>query len=82
MSNRFSKDAAEILLQKFQSGHVDRRGFLTGLGALGLAVALRPGTASAAENEVVLCNWGGAAVDAFQEAYGEPFTSQDRHDAS
>ena len=76
MSNRFSKDAAEILLQKFQAGHVDRRGFLTALGALGLGVALRPGTASAAENEIVLCNWGGVAVDAFQQAFGGPFTAK------
>lgn len=76
MTNRFSKDSAEILLQKFNEGHVDRRGFLAGLAALGLAIGLRPGAAEAADGEIVLCNWGGVAVDAFQEAFGGPFTKQ------
>lgn len=76
MTHRFAKDQAEVLLQKFRDGHVDRRGFLAALAALGLGVALRPGTAQAAEGEIVLCNWGGIAVDAFQEAFGGPFTAQ------
>lgn len=76
MTNRFAKDSAEILLQKFNEGHVDRRGFLASLAALGLAVGLRPGSAEAADGEIVLCNWGGVAVDAFQEAFGGPFTSK------
>lgn len=76
MTSRFAKDAAEIVLRKFRDGQLDRRGFLAALGALGLSVALRPGTAHAAENEIVLCNWGGTAVDAFQKAYGIPFTAK------
>ena len=76
MSNRFAKDSAEILLKKFQAGQVDRRGFLTALAALGLGVTLRPSTGNAAENEIVLCNWGGVAVDAFQKAFGGPFTAK------
>ncbi len=76
MTHRFAKDQAEVLLQKFRDGHVDRRGFLTALAVLGLGVALRPGTAEAAEGEIVLCNWGGIAVDAFQEAFGGPFTAK------
>jgi putative spermidine/putrescine transport system substrate-binding protein len=76
MTNRFAKDSADILLRRFSEGGIDRRGFLAALGALGLSVALRPGAAQAAENEVVLCNWGGAAVDAFQQAFGGPFSAK------
>ena len=73
--NRFGLDSAEILLEKIASGAVDRRAFLHAAGALGLLATLRP-TAALAADEIVLCNWGGAAVDAFQEAYGEPFTAK------
>ncbi|RTL94338.1 MAG: ABC transporter substrate-binding protein [Hyphomicrobiales bacterium] len=75
-SNRFGKDAALIALEKFKSGRIDRRSFLTAMAGLGLAVAIRPGAASAEANEIVVCNWGGAALDAFQKAYGEPFTKK------
>jgi putative spermidine/putrescine transport system substrate-binding protein len=72
--SRFAADAAVIALEKFAAGHIDRRSLLVALGGLGLAVTLRPGSAQAAANEIVLCNWGGAAVEAFQKAYGEYFT--------
>lgn len=75
-SNRFGQDAALIALEKFKSGRIDRRSFLTALAGLGLAVAIRPGAASAEANEIVVCNWGGAALEAFQKAYGEPFTKK------
>jgi putative spermidine/putrescine transport system substrate-binding protein len=75
-SNRFGQDAALIALEKFRSGKIDRRSFLTAMAGLGLAVAMRPGAASAEANEIVVCNWGGAALDAFQKAYGEPFTKK------
>lgn len=75
-SNRFGQDAALIALEKFKSGRIDRRSFLTAMAGLGLAVAMRPGAASAEANEIVVCNWGGAALDAFQKAYGEPFTKK------
>ncbi len=75
-SNRFGQDAVLIALEKFKSGQIDRRSFLTAMAGLGLAVAMRPGAASAEANEIVVCNWGGAALDAFQKAYGEPFTKK------
>lgn len=75
-SNRFGQDAALIALEKFRSGKIDRRSFLTAMAGLGLAAAMRPGPASAEANEIVVCNWGGAALDAFQKAYGEPFTKK------
>ncbi len=74
--NRFGADSALIALEKFNSGAIDRRSLLTALGALGLVVAVRPSPANAAASEVVICNWGGAAIDAFQEAYGKPFTAK------
>ena len=76
MTSRFAKDSADIVLEQFRTGTIDRRTFLAALGGLGLAVALRPGTATADANEIVLCNWGGAAVDAFQKAFGTPFTAK------
>ncbi|RUX19517.1 ABC transporter substrate-binding protein [Mesorhizobium sp. M2A.F.Ca.ET.037.01.1.1] len=75
-SNRFGQDAALIAIEKFKSGRIDRRSFITAMAGLGLAVAMRPGAASAEANEIVVCNWGGAALDAFQKAYGEPFTKK------
>jgi putative spermidine/putrescine transport system substrate-binding protein len=73
---RFSQDAALIALAKFKAGNIGRRDFITALAGLGLVAALKPGMASAAANEVVVCNWGGAALEAFQKAYGEPFTAK------
>ncbi|SEQ18770.1 putative spermidine/putrescine transport system substrate-binding protein [Faunimonas pinastri] len=72
--SKFSQDAASIALEKFRSGEIDRRSLLLALGGLGLAVALKPSVGFAEASEIVLCNWGGAAVDAFQKAFGEPFT--------
>ena len=74
--SHFSRDAALIALEKFNSGAIDRRSFMVALGGLGLAVALKPGAASAEVSEIVVCNWGGAAIEAFQKAYGEPFTKK------
>jgi putative spermidine/putrescine transport system substrate-binding protein len=72
----FAADAAKIALEKFERGLVDRRTLLAALGGLGLVAVLRPGASFAAAKEVVLCNWGGAAVEAFQKAFGEPFTAK------
>ncbi len=71
--NRFSKDAAQIALEKFRTGKIDRRSFMAALAGLGLAATFKPGAASAEVSEIVVCNWGGAALEAFQKAYGEPF---------
>jgi putative spermidine/putrescine transport system substrate-binding protein len=75
-ASRFSKDAAQIALDRFNSGEIDRRSLLVALGGLGLAAAFKPGVASAEVTEIVVCNWGGAATEAFQKAYGEPFTKK------
>ncbi|MXN54151.1 extracellular solute-binding protein [Shinella sp. AETb1-6] len=71
--NRFSQDSAMIALDKFTSGKIDRRAFMTALAGLGLAATFKPGRAAAETSEIVVCNWGGAALEAFQKAYGDPF---------
>lgn len=73
--NRFGADSAMIALEKFNAGAIDRRTLVKALGALGVLATIRP-TGAHAATEVVICNWGGAAVDAFQEAYGKPFTTK------
>ena len=73
--HRFKTDSLLMAAEAFQSGAIDRRTFLGALGALGVVATVRPGRALAAASEIVLCNWGGAAVDAFQKAFGAPFTA-------
>ena len=72
--NRFSQDAAQVALEKFKSGQINRRSFMTALAGLGLAATFKPSAASAEVSEIVICNWGGAALEAFEKAYGAPFT--------
>lgn len=70
----FAHDAAEIVRGRFERGEIDRRSLLLALGSLGLTAAagIEPSYASAPE--IVVCNWGGSAVDAFSKAFGQPFT--------
>ncbi|MEM1384504.1 MAG: ABC transporter substrate-binding protein [Pseudomonadota bacterium] len=72
----FQRDLIEIAAERHARGEIDRRGFLTalaGIGALGMAGV--PGGARAASGELVVVNWGGPAVEAYQTAFGEPFTA-------
>lgn len=72
----FQRDLIEIAADKHAKGEIDRRGFLAalaGIGALGLAGV--PGGARAAAGELVVVNWGGPAVDAYQTAFGAPYTA-------
>ncbi|WP_272001777.1 ABC transporter substrate-binding protein [Roseovarius sp. ZX-A-9] len=74
MSN-FQRDCCEILAERFRSGKLDRRSFLTGLAALGAVTIARPDAALAAENELVVVNWGGDAIDAYSAAFAEALQS-------
>ena len=71
----FARDATEIACARFERGEIDRRSLLLALGSLGL-VATGAGTepSYASAPEIVVCNWGGTAVDAFSKAFGAPFT--------
>lgn len=75
MRNGFQKDLFEILKEKRKTGQIDRRAFLTGLAALGLVPAgLKP--AFALNGELVLVNWGGDAVPAFEAAFTKSFAAK------
>jgi len=73
---RYKADLALIAAERFSAGEIDRRTFLRALAALGAVGAV--GTSEAADaatpSEIVLCNFGGDAVPAWGEAWGEPFT--------
>jgi len=73
-ASQFAQDAAQIAAERLSRGEIDRRSFMAAVGALGLGIGLEPDAHSAQAAEIVVCNWGGAAVSAFSKAYGEPFT--------
>jgi putative spermidine/putrescine transport system substrate-binding protein len=78
MNEPFQKDCLEILAAKALRGEISRRRF-TQLAAmlLGAApLALRAGSAHAAEKQLVLVNWGGDALKAYDKAYGQPFEKE------
>lgn len=74
--SRFEQDALSIALDGFKNREIDRRSLLIAMGALGLGTVVKPREGIAAANEIVICNWGGAAVEAHQEAFGKPFTEK------
>ncbi|MEL6577033.1 MAG: ABC transporter substrate-binding protein, partial [Pseudomonadota bacterium] len=72
----FQRDLIEIAAERHAKGEIDRRAFLTALAGIGaLGVAGLPTGADAAAGELVVVNWGGPAVDAYQAAFGAPFTA-------
>ena len=75
MNDAFQKDCLERLAGKVERGKLSRRQF-TQLAALvlgGGSLALGSGRALAADKQLVLVNWGGDALKAYDKAYGQPF---------
>lgn len=73
--SQFGLDAAAIACRRFECGEIDRRSLLLALAGLGLTgLGLGPEAAEASAGEIVVCNWGGSAVEAFSQAFGVPFT--------
>lgn len=73
--NDFIQDALEILREKTNGKKVHRRRFLSALGLLGvMPLALRLTPAHAQSSELVIVNWGGDAVPAFEKYWGKPFS--------
>ncbi|WP_119166728.1 ABC transporter substrate-binding protein [Algihabitans albus] len=71
----FVTDCLSILRKETQGRAVHRRRFMGALALLGAApVALRFTPAHAASDELVIVNWGGDAVPAFEEIWAAPFT--------
>lgn len=72
----FARDCVEIAAEKLARGEIDRRGFLNAMIGIGALSAAGIGTkAHAQAEELVVVNWGGPAVEAYQKAFGEAFTA-------
>ena len=74
--SEFKKECLEHLSARVVRGEISRRQF-TQLAAMVLAgtpMMLRSTGAFAQAKELVLVNWGGDAITAYDAAYGQPFT--------
>ena len=73
----FARDSIELLRERLAGKPVSRRGFLAACALLGLSPALFKITPASAEGkELVLCNFGGDAIAAFNKAWVEPFMAK------
>lgn len=67
----------ENLTRRVRSGAISRRDFTALVAGLVAGAPLLRGTAAYAQaKELVLVNWGGDAITAYGEAYGESFTKE------
>jgi len=75
MNDAFEKDCFDILAGKVERGEISRRRFAKLAAAVlgGVPFALQAGAARAADKQLVLVNWGGDALKAYDKAYGQPF---------
>ena len=75
MNDAFQKDCLELLAGQVERGALSRRRF-TQLAAMvlgGAPLALQAGGVRAADKQLVLVNWGGDALKAYDKAYGQAF---------
>lgn len=74
-NDAFTQDQLELLADKARDGKISRRRFAQlGAALLGTtALATRGAPVLAQDGQLVFVNWGGDAVDAYDEAYGKPF---------
>lgn len=73
----FREDCLAILRRQTEGKRVHRRRFLQAIAALGIvptAVKFTP-VAQAAAGELVIVNWGGDAVPAYDEIWAKPFNA-------
>ena len=68
----------QSLVGRTARGEISRRQFtqLSALLLAGTPLLLRSGNAFAQAKELVLVNWGGDAITAYDAAYGQPFTKE------
>ncbi len=77
MNGPFQRDGLDRLRQLLAAGRISRRDFSRAAGLLLAApAALRPGSGRADANQLVLVNWGGDALKAYDKAYGQPFRKE------
>ncbi|TPI37511.1 ABC transporter substrate-binding protein [Mesorhizobium sp. B3-1-6] len=76
MNNKTRKQAIESLAERTKRGEISRRRFaqLAGLVLAGTPMLLRSTGAFADTKGLVLVNWGGDAITAYDAAYGQAFT--------
>lgn len=73
---RFKQDLGLLAAELFEAGKIDRREFLVAMGIGGAAAAVMGSSEVAAQTkEIVMVNFGGDAVAAWQKAWGDPFTA-------
>lgn len=68
MNSDLKSECLELLKHRHSSGQIDRRSFLAGLVMLGVVPALGGRPARAADGQLVVTNWGGDAIAAFEAA--------------
>ena len=77
MNGAFQRDQFEILAARAKAGRISRRDFNLGLAVLLGTSALGLGSrANAQTKELVMVNWGGDAMTAYDAAYGKPFQEE------
>lgn len=78
MHQPFQRDQVLLLQEKLKSGAMSRRVFLHALALLGGASALgiNAGSARADDKQLVFVNWGGDAIDAMAQAFGNGFAEK------
>lgn len=75
IDTEFKSDLVEIAAERYKSGRLSRRGFLTAMGALGLVPML--GDRSFAQaSELVVCNWGGQASEILANLLGKAYQEE------
>src|SRR5258707_14487724 len=73
-ARHFQMDSALLAAEALRLGTIDRRQFLAALAAAGAIVVAGSRAGLAAADEIVICNWGGAAVEKFTQGFVTPFT--------
>ena len=68
----FGRDQAALLAARISSGRVTRRELAVLAALFGIGAGARG--AQAAGRQIVLACWGGAAVRAYDQSFGKPFT--------
>jgi putative spermidine/putrescine transport system substrate-binding protein len=78
MTNDTKKHAVESLFGRAARGEISRRQFtqLSAFVLAGTPLYLRSSGAFAQAKELVLVNWGGDAMTAYDAAYGQPFAKE------
>ena len=78
MNSHFQEDCIQILAERARRGEISRRRFTQlAVAMMGAAAVAARGTPVLADTgELVFVNWGGDAMTAYDQAYGQPFQAE------